>query len=95
MTVAVDASGNTVVRYFYEREIYSFTLTAGEGVSSVSASGTGVVETTTDDTTAVNKTYNVQYDAEVSLSATNATGYTLAGYSGNVEIGRASGRERV
>ncbi len=74
-TIAGD--GSLVLRVYYTRKTGTLLIGKNTGVDTVSASGTGVTVTTG---TATYTRYSVKYGAEVTLSATASTGYTLAGW---------------
>ena len=79
--LTITADGKASITYYYAREEYSLTLEAGNGVASIGATGTGLIEQVAEgDVNA--KVYLVQYDATVSLTATAKTGYSMTGFEG-------------
>ena len=79
-SLTITAEGNAVLNYYYARKEYTFTLEAGVGIATVSATGTGVKNATTEEENA--QAYTVQYGAKVALTATAKTGYSVANFTG-------------
>ena len=57
-TVNVEADGSQVVKYYYERNKYTLTLVAGNGIESVSGSGTYYYGTEIEVSSTVKAGYN-------------------------------------